>query len=255
MIPLGFYTVDRVWPPRYNGRMAESRLRRQKREAIAASGRRLTPAQRVKRAAVMTAAGRKLRAAGLASRGKASIVRDAASGPFDDIGRVLAVLRRLDLPHALIGGWAVVAWGYIRASEDIDVLVDLPPSRRREILAALDADYEAGWLTGGEDDPIPGLVRAVPRSANRFPVDLLPARGRADRGALSRAVAVTVEGVSIPVVSAEDLIAMKLEAGGSQDYADARRLLEILKGALDEARLEASCRERRALDRLALIRR
>lgn len=203
----------------------------------------------------MTAAGRKLRAAGLASRGKASIVRDAALGPFHDIGRVLALLRRLDLPHALIGGWAVVAWGYIRTSEDIDILVDLPPTRRRDLLAALDTDYETGWLAGGEDDPIPGLVRAVPRAPDRFPVDLLPARGRADRGALSRAVAVTVVGLSIPVVSAEDLIAMKFEAGGGQDYADARRLLAVLEGDLDGPRLEASCRERRALDRLALIRR
>lgn len=235
--------------------MAESRVRRQKRETLAASWRSLTPTQRLKRAAVMTAAGRKLRAAGLASRDKASVVRDAASGPFDDIVRVLAVLRRLDLPHALIGGWAVVVWGYLRTSEDIDVLVDLPSSKRRELLAALAGDYEAEWKAGGEDDPIPGLVRAVPRSADRFPVDLLPARGRADRGALSRAATVAVEGLSIPVVSAEDLIAMKLEAGGGQDYADARRLLELQKGGLDEARLEASCRERRALDRLALIRR
>lgn len=235
--------------------MAESRVRRQKRETLAASWRSLTPAQRLKRAAVMTAAGLKLRAAGLASRGKASIVRDAASGPFHDIDRVLAVLRRLDLPHALIGGWAVIVWGFLRTSEDIDILVDLPASRRRELIAALNEEYEARWLAGGEDDPVSGLVRAAPRSTDRFPIDLLTARGRADRGALSRAIAVTVEGISIPVVSAEDLIAMKLEAGGGQDYADARRLLEVLKGGLDEARLEESCRERRAVDRLALIRR
>ncbi|MDD5304606.1 MAG: nucleotidyl transferase AbiEii/AbiGii toxin family protein [Elusimicrobia bacterium] len=235
--------------------MAESRVRRQKRETLAASWRALTPAQRLKRAAVMTGAGRKLRAAGLASRGKASIVRDAASAPFRDIGRVLAVLRGMELSHALIGGWAVIVWGYLRTSEDIDLLVDLPASRRKELIAALGEDYEAEWLAGGEDDPVPGLVRAVPRSADHFPVDLLPVRGRADRGALSRAVAVAVEGISIPVVSPEDLIAMKLEAGGGQDYADARRLLEVLKGGLDETRLEEACRERHALDRLALIRR
>ncbi|MBI2386649.1 MAG: hypothetical protein HYV14_11615 [Elusimicrobia bacterium] len=70
--------------------MAESRVRRQKRETLAVAWRSLTPVQRLKRAAVMTAAGRKLRAAGLATRGKSSIVRDAAPAPFHDIGRVLA---------------------------------------------------------------------------------------------------------------------------------------------------------------------
>lgn len=235
--------------------MAESRVRRRKRETLAASWQALTPGERLKRSAVMTAAGRKLRAAGLSARGKASIVRDAAPAPFRDLGRVLAILRRLELPHALIGGWAVIVWGYLRTSEDIDLLVDLPASRRRELIAALNEDYDAEWLAGGEDDPVPGLVRAVPRRADHFPVDLLPVRGRADRAALSRAVAVAVEGISIPVVSPEDLIAMKLEAGGGQDYEDARRLLEVLKGGLDEARLDESCRERRAFDRLALIRR
>lgn len=235
--------------------MAESRVRRRKRDSLAASWRALTPEQRLKRSAVMTAAGLKLRAAGLASRGKASIVRDGASAPFHDMDRVLAVLRRMDLPHALIGGWAVVVWGFLRASEDIDILIDLPASRRRELIGALGGDYDAQWLAGGEDDPVPGLVRAVPRGPDHFPVDLLPARGRADRGALSRAVPVNVEGISIPVVSPEDLIAMKLEAAGGQDYEDAKRLIQVLKGGLDEARLEESCRERRALDRLALLRR
>lgn len=236
--------------------MADSRVRRHKRETLAASWRELSPEQRLTRASVMTAAGRKLRAAGLAARVKTSIVRDAApDAPFRNIERVLAVLRGLELPHALIGGWAVIVWGYLRTSEDIDLLIELPASRRRELIAALGEDYEAEWLAGGQDDPIPGLLRARPRSAEYFPVDLIPVRGRADRGTLSRAVRVAVEGISIPVVAPEDLIAMKLEAGGGQDYEDARRLLEVVKGGLDEARLAQSCRERRVLDRLALIRR
>jgi len=233
--------------------MAESRLRRQKREALAASSRKLTPEERLKRAALMTSAAVKLRAAGLAALGSASIVRDAE--PFQDINRVLIILRKLELPHALIGGWAVIVWGYLRTSEDIDLLVDLSSSRRRELLAALDADYEAQWLVGGEDDPIPGLVRAQPRSPENFPVDFIPARGRADLAALSRAVSVTAQGIKIPVVSPEDLIAMKLEAGGGQDYEDARRLLSVHKDRLDNALLNASCRDRHVLDGLALLRR
>jgi predicted nucleotidyltransferase len=175
--------------------------------------------------------------------------------PFRDLDRILDILRKLNLPHALIGGWAVIAWGYLRTSEDIDFMVDLPTSQRHELLAALAEDYEAEWLAGGQDDPIPGLIRAHPRSADNFPVDIIPVRNSADRAALSRATTIVSEGVSIPVVIPEDLIAMKLEAGGGQDHVDARQLLHILKDRLDESRLFSSCGERKALDGLALLRR
>lgn len=175
--------------------------------------------------------------------------------PFRELERILIVLRKLKLPHALIGGWAVIAWGFLRASDDLDLMVGLPTPRRRELLEALSANFKAQWLESGPDDPVPGLIRAFPRDEGGLPVDLIPARGRPDRAALSRAVEVTVEGVAIPVVGPEDLLAMKLEAGGGQDYEDVRRLLGILADRLDEARLQESCRERRALDRLALLRR
>ena len=47
--------------------MAESEMRRRKKEVHAARWRALTPAQRLSRAAAMTADGLKLRAAGLTS--------------------------------------------------------------------------------------------------------------------------------------------------------------------------------------------
>lgn len=160
----------------------------------------------------------------------------------------------MGLPHALIGGWAVITWGFLRASDDLDLMIELPASRRKELLTELSSDYEAKWLEGGQDDPISGLVRAAPRQKEGFPVDFLVASSAADRTALSRAVAVSAEGLMIPVVRPEDLIAMKLEAGGGQDYEDVRRLLAVLAGKLDEVLLKESCSARRVVDRLALVR-
>jgi len=175
--------------------------------------------------------------------------------PFREIERILRALEKLGLAHALIGGWAVIAWGFVRASEDIDMMVDLPPSRRSELLEALSADYEAEWRAPGEDDPVDGLVRLSPRDPKGFPADLLVMRGPQDRAAVARAAVIEAEGVRIPVVRPEDLIAMKLKAGGGQDYEDVRRLLSLLAGRLDEKLLNESCRERKVLDRLALLRR
>lgn len=58
--------------------MAESNLRRQKQKARSAYWAALSPEKRLRRAAQMTAAGRKLRAAGLAFLG-ASLVRENTS--------------------------------------------------------------------------------------------------------------------------------------------------------------------------------
>ena len=140
-----------------------------------------------------------------------------------ELKAVLDVLRETGVVHALISGWAVVAWGVVRASEDVDVLIELPTSRRKALLAALSRAFDAEWRQG---EPVPGLIRAQPKSGG-LPVDLLPARSNADIAALDRAKSVAVGALRIPIVTPEDLIAMKLEAGGGQDYEDVRRLLRV----------------------------
>lgn len=172
--------------------------------------------------------------------------------PLAEIPAISSILRSEGVAHALIGGWAVITWGYLRTSDDFDLLIDLPASKRAGLLKALAHGWQAEWSEGGEDDPIPGLIRAKPKDGG-LPVDLLPARGKADKQALARAIAVEVEGASVPVVAPEDLLAMKLEAGGGQDYEDARRLVEILGAKLDMKALRARCKERRVSDRLKLI--
>lgn len=172
--------------------------------------------------------------------------------PIEAIKKLRAVLRAQGVPHALIGGWAVAAWGFLRGSDDIDLLIDLPGDKRTRLLEALSPGYEARWVQGDEDDPLPGLVRGEAKDGG-LPFDMIPVRSAADRRALERAVEVELEGETLPILAPEDLIAMKLEAGGGQDYEDARRLLAILAGTIDRNRLDQSCAERRVADRLRSI--
>lgn len=173
--------------------------------------------------------------------------------PLRELAAVLSLLKAQGVPHALIGGWAVITWGFLRASDDFDLLIDLPPSKRKELLAALADGYEADWIEGGQDDPIPGMLRAKPRGTG-LQVDMIQARNATDRAAISAAIDIAVEGMVIPVVPPAELIAMKLEAGGGQDYEDAKRLIEVLGERLSSEALEASCRARRVSERLELIR-
>ena len=56
------------------------------------------------------------------------------ASPADELARLTELLRSHKIPYALIGGWAVVSWGYLRASDDIDLLVDLPAAKRKPLL-------------------------------------------------------------------------------------------------------------------------
>lgn len=59
------HAVDRTGSGRYNHDMAQSGLRRRKKQAQDARWRRMRPVERLKIAAAITAAGATLRAAGL----------------------------------------------------------------------------------------------------------------------------------------------------------------------------------------------
>lgn len=58
-----------------------------------------------------------------------------AAGP--DLPGVVAALRARDVRHVVIGGFAVIAHQYVRATEDVDVLVPDDPSNDRRLALAL----------------------------------------------------------------------------------------------------------------------
>lgn len=174
---------------------------------------------------------------------------------FDDASRSLQVPIRF----ALIGGLAVSTWGAVRATQDIDLLADSDPSPLgdRQFRAGLQRYLEekgcvAEWRVGDSDDPIPLLLHMkLPRPARGMGSDILWAHKRWHREALARAVAVKVSGLELSVLHPEDLILMKLEAGGPQDLLDVETLLSKPPPTLNLKRLRrkaARLRQGRVLD-------
>lgn len=143
----------------------------------------------------------------------------------DTLDRVLSVLERARIAHALIGGLAVAAWGAPRATEDIDLLADAAPSP--ELDASLrQAGFEPEWRRGGPEDPVPLLLR-LRQAAGGPEVDVICATRRWQHEILQRAVRIRVpDGPELPVAAVEDLIVLKLLAGGPRDVADVADLLE-----------------------------
>src|SRR5574341_1922532 len=88
---------------------------------------------------------------------------------------------------------------------------------------------------------MPLLLRIGPSpSHGAVGADIMWAHKRWQRGALQRAIDVDVTGDQIPVLHPEDLILMKLAAGGPQDLLDVQALLALSPPQLDVARLEKS---------------
>ena len=145
-------------------------------------------------------------------------------GQFEEtLARLAAVFRERGVPHALMGGLAVAAWGAPRATEDIDLLADVSPSA--ELDRALGAaGFEAEWRRGAADDPIPLLLRL--RSRSDPELDVVCATRAWEREMLARAVRLRLgQSLEIPVVALEDLIVLKLLAGGPADLTDVADLL------------------------------
>lgn len=171
-------------------------------------------------------------------------------GRFEGVlASLVAVFQERRVPHALIGGLAVAAWGAPRATEDIDLLADMDPSPELDA-AFRAAGFEVEWRRGEPDDPVPLLLRL--RGSSAPEVDVICATRDWEREMLDRAIRVRIpEGPETPVIAVEDLLVLKLMAGGPRDLADVADLL-ARAGSLPE--LEKRAMARGVLDLLRRVR-
>ncbi|MBI4381149.1 MAG: nucleotidyl transferase AbiEii/AbiGii toxin family protein [candidate division NC10 bacterium] len=166
------------------------------------------------------------------------------------LSKVLDLLDKTGIRAALIGGLAVATWGSPRATEDIDLLAELAQSP--ELEGAIRADgWHVSWRRGGSDDPIPLLLR-LEWIRGGPEIDVICATRPWERAILDRAVQVTLPGGRrVPVVTPEDLIVLKLLAGGPQDLIDVTDLLTRC-GTMPE--LDERATERGVVDLLQRVR-
>lgn len=133
---------------------------------------------------------------------------------LDAMRRASDELTRLGVRHALVGGLAVGAYGYPRATKNVDFLV---------------SDEAFEHHPGGIVTMKPG----IPIQIDGVLVDLLSAQ--ADEAALG-AVPVARTGADVPVAPIEALIHLKLKSPRLKDAVD---VVELLKAGIDRARCRA----------------
>lgn len=88
----------------------------------------------------------------------------------EDLARLAARLNELGARYIVVGGLAVIAAGYTRATMDIDLLVDVSPENDAKVRKALESLPEKAVLELG-----PGEIEnyVVVRVCDEFTVDLM----------------------------------------------------------------------------------
>ena len=127
--------------------------------------------------------------------------------------------------YVVIGGMAMIRAGFVRGTEDIDLLIEGSAENQAAVRKALEIlpDKAVGELREGD------LERyVVVRVADEIVVDLLlSAGGVAYAEALTETIIADVEGVPIPFASPRLLLRMK-QTGREKDALDLLFLRELL---------------------------
>lgn len=149
---------------------------------------------------------------------------------LDDLKTLIGELNKRGADYLLIGGYALFAHGYHRATTDIDVLVPATQEAGKKIRDALMVlpdqaakDIDPAWFEEGENI----------RVADAFVVDImLNACGETYETLKQYAETVDLDGLPIRTVSLEGLLLTKQTVRGGKDAADRivlERALEIIR--------------------------
>jgi hypothetical protein len=155
-----------------------------------------------------------------------------ADGPFDpetgelisrppekeDFLQLCGELNARGCRYCVVGGFAIIQWGLLRTTGDIDLLIDASPENESKVYDAL-----AILPDGCVRELAPGDVGkyAVVRVADEILVDLMAsASGITYAEAAGGVVVREIDGVPIPFAGPELLYRMKRRAGREKDRGD-----------------------------------
>ncbi len=145
------------------------------------------------------------------------------------VAEVLGALRRVidgqGLSWFVFGAQAVAVRGAPRATQDIDVTVQVEPTRLRTLVEALESEGLRHRYPDIAEELIERGAVVPLRHASGMEVDLVLAGSGLEAIALGRASRVAIDGVEVPVAQATDLVVMKVLAGRGKDLDDLRSLL------------------------------
>jgi predicted nucleotidyltransferase len=140
-----------------------------------------------------------------------------------DYREMLKCLSDEEVKYLVVGAYALAIHGFPRATQDIDFFVWADTENAKRVFRAL-AQYGAPLQDlSAADFASEGIVYQIGVRPRRIDI-LTRIDGVKFEDAYARRVTVQLEGLELPVISREDLIANKRATGRTQDLADVERL-------------------------------
>ena len=135
----------------------------------------------------------------------------------------IRLLKKNKVRYVLVGGFAVIYYGYIRTTQDIDILV-LPTAENAErMLAAL---KQFGFGSAGFTRAVfekEGTAVHLGAEPNRIDI-LTSLKGVSNASVFSNLKKIRYKGISLNVISFRDLVKCKKHSSRLKDRADAEML-------------------------------
>jgi predicted nucleotidyltransferase len=182
------------------------------------------------------------------------VLRAAPAELFAAFGRLMNERR---WRWYVFGAQAVIAYGRPRLTADVDVTVEPTGAAPAELITALASHGFALRFPMSIEHLHDARLLPMVHAPTAMPVDLVIAAPGLDEEFLERACLLDLGGVEVPVVSVEDLVAMKILAGRRKDIEDVRGVLAEQRGRMDLDRVrdvlasfEAALDEHKLLGRL-----
>jgi len=148
---------------------------------------------------------------------------------LDEHTSVLMALNTYEVEYLLIGGYAVVIYGYDRTTGDMDIWLNPTNDNKHKIIQAFESlgyDKESLSQLGGFDFTEAILfMLGTPPEKMEFMTRL--SLIQFDESYANREVCELEDGFYIQVISLHDLILSKINTGRTKDQADVEELQKI----------------------------
>lgn len=164
---------------------------------------------------------------------------------LSDFSTLWKVIRRLDqasIPYMLTGSMALNAYGHVRATNDIDIVIQVSAAEKEKIVPLFEKDFYISKEAVLEALNTETMFNVIDNETI-FKVDFIIAKQDSfSKQQFQRRREILLDAQKIYVISPEDLILSKLEwsreSFSEMQERDIQNILRVQKGNLDQKYLE-----------------